>query len=300
MKFLVLFILIVTSISTSSWAQFTIEGIVLQSEDSSGIPGVLVYKDSLNKTTTDINGKFYLTLEDKPDSLTFVSVGYVTRTIAVSDQTDISVFMKYYALVHYFDSQNIGLFISSGVLNMPIGGELHLTSPFIFDQLVVKGLVNFQSNLKGKRLLAAQFDLDYIVATQYFGLDLKAEYRDVIFKSNLEFQTKSIETELRAIHIPFNIILGYSALNYSDEELSGISDSGPLLGLEHYFRRLDLSVTGKVVIYDDIVDYKAEVSKRLFRGINTFVRYHLLRSYSELTLGVGYKFLYIFNDPNKY
>ena len=297
MRNLIVFVFII--VSTSSWAQLEVEGIVLNTEDSLGLPGVYVYTDSLNLVITDERGRFRISLEKETDSLSFAFIGFVTRSITINSSSSIKVFLKPYTLVHYFDSQNIGLYFSSGVVNTPLGGELLLTSPYIFDLFVLKSRISFQTNLNNKTAFNAQVDLDNLVATKDIGVSLKVDYREVKFDNNLEFFSKSIESNFRIIYIPFDLILGYSGLNYSDKEFAEISESGPLIGMDYYLRPLHISILYKMAIYKSFTDYKAAISRR-FGRIDTFLKYHKLKSYSELTFGIGIRFVYKFSDPNKY
>jgi hypothetical protein len=130
-------------------------------------------------------------------------------------------------------------------------------------------------------------------------MSLKADYREVELGNKLEFISRAIESEFRIPYVPFNLILGYSDLTYSDNESNNLSETGPLIGLDYYLSPLRLSMLYKMTFYNSTIDYKAEIS-RSFRRIDTFARYHNLESYSELTFGIGIRVVYEFSDPNKY
>lgn len=148
----VVFLFLLCTITTS-WAQHTIEGVVLDTDDSLGLPGVNVILDSLNQTITDEKGKFLLVVEEIPTSLTFSYVGYLERTVTVPSWSDIEVFLKPYVLRDYFGSQKIGFYVQSGLMNNPIGGKVYLTTPYFLNTRLLRGTINYQTNLNDDQLI---------------------------------------------------------------------------------------------------------------------------------------------------
>lgn len=69
----------------------TIEGKVLDGETSAGLPGVtIIEKGTSNGTTTDLDGKFIITVPN--DAVLLISyVGYITEEIQVSTRTDFTI-----------------------------------------------------------------------------------------------------------------------------------------------------------------------------------------------------------------
>ena len=75
-------------------AQVVVTGTVISEEDNSAIPGVnVLIKDSSTGTTTDIDGKYSLSVPGSDAILVFSSVGYNTTELPVGNQSVIDVTM---------------------------------------------------------------------------------------------------------------------------------------------------------------------------------------------------------------
>lgn len=290
-------LLLFTSITTLSSAQHTISGVVIDTISNTPLPGVTVFEDSTNQTITDQQGRFSIELNKIPSQLTFAFIGMLTRTIDVNSDGDLNVYIKPFTLTHYFDSQKLGFFISSGVLNTPIGGKLILTSPNIFDQLVIKSSVNYQTNMEDNDFILGSVALDNIITGQHFGLGITGYYHEVEFES-YELKNKSVDFDFFIRRIPFNFSIGYSKLNIVEENIKTTHD-GLTFGVNRYFSEPSLSVSSKILLYEGLIGFEAELQKSIKR-INLFTRYQQLDSFSEVSLGFGYIITYILNDPNKY
>ena len=82
------FIIIAVSVSSQS---FMVTGTVID-ETNEGMPGVTVKVDGNDKgTTTDLDGKYALSVDDKSDKLVFSFIGYKKHIVQVNDQVKIDV-----------------------------------------------------------------------------------------------------------------------------------------------------------------------------------------------------------------
>ena len=82
-------------LTTENLAQQAISGTVTSALDGSPLPGVnIVEKGTTNGVTTDINGKYSLTVNNANAVLVFSFVGYVSQEVAVNGQTTINVTMS--------------------------------------------------------------------------------------------------------------------------------------------------------------------------------------------------------------
>jgi len=92
--FLLAFILFV-GVNWANAQTNTIHGTVVSSEDGLGIPGVTVaVKGTTVGTTTDLDGKFSLTVKPEYKTLQFSYVGMTTIEVALTGQTEINVTLK--------------------------------------------------------------------------------------------------------------------------------------------------------------------------------------------------------------
>lgn len=89
-----IFILYLLLSSSSSWAQYIIEGKVFDSQTKESLPGTLIIADSVNVTTTDGSGTFILKLSDSPDSLLIRSLGYEDQYVKPHQNKKITVALK--------------------------------------------------------------------------------------------------------------------------------------------------------------------------------------------------------------
>ncbi|WP_230981472.1 SusC/RagA family TonB-linked outer membrane protein [Echinicola salinicaeni] len=79
-----------------SFAQSNITGKVISGEDEQPIPGVTVLvKGTSNGTVTDLDGQYSISVSDADNSiLSFSFVGYVTQTVAISNQSQINISLE--------------------------------------------------------------------------------------------------------------------------------------------------------------------------------------------------------------
>lgn len=88
--FLVLFLFC----GIAAYAQNTIRGTVLDSESSTGLPGVnVVVKGTTTGTVTDVDGNYSLNVPTDAETLVFSSVGYTTQEIEINGRNTIDVTM---------------------------------------------------------------------------------------------------------------------------------------------------------------------------------------------------------------
>ncbi len=79
----------------SVFAQTTVTGTVTSADDGGTLPGVSVIIEGTSLgTTTDMNGKYTLTVPDGSKSITFSFVGMEKQTIAFTGQSTINVVLK--------------------------------------------------------------------------------------------------------------------------------------------------------------------------------------------------------------
>ncbi len=78
--------------NTANAQTHTVNGIVLDAEDDAPLPGVNILEEgTLNGAVSDVDGTFEITVSNANASLVFSFVGYVTETVAVNGQTDLTV-----------------------------------------------------------------------------------------------------------------------------------------------------------------------------------------------------------------
>ncbi|WP_286747995.1 MULTISPECIES: TonB-dependent receptor [Roseivirga] len=89
----VLPVLLMCALAQPAWAQsVVVTGTVISSEDGQPLPTVTVReKNTNNGMTTDMNGRYRLTVSGKDAVLVFSFVGFVTQEVVVGNQTTINI-----------------------------------------------------------------------------------------------------------------------------------------------------------------------------------------------------------------
>ncbi|RFN58830.1 SusC/RagA family TonB-linked outer membrane protein [Marixanthomonas ophiurae] len=81
-------------ISAISYSQTTVTGTVTDATNEMTIPFVNVLSSNGEATTTDENGSFTIEISNNENILTFSSIGYITQTVPVGDNTEFLIQLK--------------------------------------------------------------------------------------------------------------------------------------------------------------------------------------------------------------
>jgi hypothetical protein len=277
--------------TTTSWGQVTITGTVIFKEDKSTAPGVNVLeKGTENRTMTDKDGTFKLTVEAPNATLVFSFIGVRTHEFELKGKREIFVTLKLDCNKDFFDSNEVHLYANSGVISNPVGGQIDVASPWFFLG-VIKGSYAYQTNLEENKMQTGQLELAHSISNCDFDIDFRWNYRQVNFDNNLDLRVNSIETDLNLRNV--KLIAGYSRLDFTNIETADNKQlSGLSIGVSRYFN-IPLHPTAilKVSLYKDIVEYQASIQGGYKRFL-CFVKFYKLDSFNELSLGIGTPFGY--------
>ena len=79
-------------LNTANAQAHTVNGIVLDAEDGAPLPGVNILEEgTLSGAVSDVDGTFEITVSNANASLVFSFVGYVSRTVPLNGQADLTV-----------------------------------------------------------------------------------------------------------------------------------------------------------------------------------------------------------------
>lgn len=289
-KRLTLILTILTT--TTAWCQVAVNGTVITSEDKSELPGVnVVEKGTENGTTTKADGTFSITVSDPNAILVFSFIGFQTHEFKLKGRTEIKVTLELDCIKDFFDAYHIILYANSGLVHNPIGGQIEMSSPYTSIG-VIKGSYSYQTNLDENEFQTGQLELSHPISNCEFDMDFRWSYRNVSFNKDFQSIANSGEAQLNLDNI--KLIAGYSHLDMPKiAENRTKASSGILLGLgkEFFFRPFYGTLSAKVAIYGQNVEYQAEF-KSGYRWFQYFVRYYKLDSFDELSLGVGAQISY--------
>lgn len=290
-KLILILILCICSLDT--WSQINISGIVISKEDKLPLSGVIVeIKGTKTATTTDINGAFNIEVDNKEAILIFSFVGFIPLEYKLKGKDSITVIMKSDCHIDTFDHQLISIYLSSGVINNPIGGQLNFSFPAFFRATTLKSGISYQSDFNKNGLLNAQIEFDHLILKCDFRMDVKWFYRKVSYEQNFESRANSIETtlifyDLHDLNITnIGLIAGISELSLEKIGTRVVS-YGPLIGLRAYLGKpLWMLVSGKISMFRNNLEYQGEISFS-YKRLSAFTKLYKLDKFTELSLGVG-------------
>jgi hypothetical protein len=296
------FIFFLLWISHAVSGQHLVEGIVYDKLDNSPLPGTnVVEKGTRNGVVSSIDGKFSISVQDENAILVFSGVGYIAKEVLIKGQSNLVVNIKSDCNIDFFDYNSL-IYISSGVVNTPLGGELQLTFP-VPGVLVVPAF-NYQTNLEDNYFMNTSLSFKHLIVTCDFDIDIKTNIRSLSYNNALDAETFSIEVYgNRFYHIFRNssgIILGFGRMNMEHrEQMSYQISSGGIVGISTQTGRpLYLDIFCKVGIYKDVIEYQGEISRYL-RPVYLFTRFYKLEEFTELSIGVGKLLYFGTNGPKK-
>lgn len=288
------------SIHLVSSGQLMVSGIVLSKSDKVPLPGVnIVEKGTQNGTSTDLDGKFNLSVSDANSILVFSALGHLTQEIEVGNQEHIKIMLKPYCHVDWFDSQKIGLYVQSGLIDNPVGGEFFISFPAFLNQAVVQPSVSYQTDFNDNYLFQTQVAIKHLVVKCNFDLDIAWNYKQIEFGKDYNSSVNSFETDLNFSHRVFGIpylklILGYSNMAVTEYDTKNYNRSGGVLGLGFGIGKpINATLIGKANIYAGKTEYQVDLLRN-FKQIQTFIRYYNQDTFSEFSIGLGYIFDYRF------
>ena len=291
-----MFLVTILTCTVPSWCQVTITGIVISSDDKMPIPGVSVVEQAThNGASTQSDGSFELTVTDKNSTIEVSFIGYITQQVPLNGRDKVNIVLKVECTRDWFDAQEIGLYLNSGVINNPLGGQFELSFPAYFGEGTLTTALSYQTDLEENEFLNAEVDLKHFIFTCNFDMNAGVFYRMVEFNNDFNSIAYSLETNFNFKGVGF--ITGYSHLNFErieTEENHG--HSGPLVGIRTRINGpLRLAVSAKAAIYKNKEEYFVEVLRES-RYIDAFVKFYKLDAFTEVSLGIGTTFGYRFRS----
>lgn len=291
-------ILILLTCSFTVWCQVTITGTVISSDDNLPLPGINVgVKGTLNGTVTQADGSFVLTVPDTDSILTFSFVGYISQEVPLSGRDILTITLKADCIKDWFDVQRIGLFVNSGIINTPIGGQFSLAFPYFGAGTLMTGF-SYQTDLDKNKYINGQVELKHFIFNCDFDIDAGVFYRNIQYENDFNSRAYSLEASFDFGRL--GLIAGYSNLTFNKIETNNRQNySGPLLGIGTWIGGpLRLLITGKTAIYSHCHEYFGQILRES-RYIDAYVKFYKVNSFTELSLGIGTTIGYRFKSQRK-
>ncbi len=298
MKISIVFFLLLVNFHQSC-GQITVIGSVRAEEDNSTLPGVsVVEKGTNNGTVSDANGTFSITVSNINAVLLFQFIGLRSKEVSLKEQKELVVTMKSECNKDFFDASQVALYVSSGVVNNPVGGQIDFSSPLIMRDGLIKATYGYQTNTDRNKLETAQVELAHFISNCDFDLDFRWSYRSALL-SDLKSVANSIEADVNFSH-GIKLIAGYSHVNFEKQETREVENSsGILIGIGKWINMpLHPIVLAKIAFYNTRIEYQASVQGE-YRHFVCFVKYYKINSFNELSLGAGVRFGYRLRKPKR-
>ncbi|HAH51821.1 MAG TPA: hypothetical protein DCL80_11405 [Balneola sp.] len=294
-KIIAIFYVLILSMSAYSQDTFITEGIVIDMYDSTSLPFAPIFSDSVLIARTDSSGRFHIELTQKPEFLTFGFIGYVQRKVPIDSSGFYTIKLKSVVTRHFYDSQKIILGSDYQFNNQAIGGYFHFSTPFIFDQYLLKVNFNGYTNFSSYDFIEIQSDIDYLVSRSKFVLSINLNYLHLT-SDKFTIEEQSIGSDLY-FGIPMKFLIGLSEISYT-ENLTNFNRIGFTGGLQRYFYQIRSDIKFSVTKYGSAFAYNSELSSNLYKtrkfynDIDSFISFRKIESYKEITIGLRYRFTY--------
>ena len=274
-----------------SQAQFLIKGKIVDEFDKQGVPGTQILElGTENGTMADLNGNFQLIVSD-PNAILEVSfIAYITKKVSIKSEDFLTIVLKQDCHKDFFDSQRIGVYALSGVLNNPIGGQIDIAFPHFSKGTLITGF-SLQSDLQDNNFLTAKAEYKHFIFTCDFDFDLNLYHSRINF-TDFKSAISSLETNFNYGNL--RLIGGYSRLNFEDRNsMDSQTFSAPVVGIGTWINspKVQTLVTGKVALFKN----RPEINTRatfFTKYAELFLNYYHLGTFSEFTIGIGRQFGY--------
>lgn len=289
-KTLILLFIFTSGIVFSQSKEYS--GIVKAKSDNLPLPGVnVIIKGTKIGTQTDFNGNFKISVPDSLNVLSFSFLGMIPLDYKLNDKKNLEIILKEDCNIDWFDEQLIGLYLNSGLVNNPVGGQFQISFTPNYNWPTIKTGISYQTNLKENRFLNTYLNLHHLFVSCDFNADINSSYRNLDFENNIDISAYSAETSLNFNRI--STIVGFSVIDFNKKsENKNINSVGPTFGLGTWIGQPFLiSVSAKTTIYKNLSEYQAEIKKD-YKGFYGFLKYYKVDAFNELSLGVGLEFWY--------
>lgn len=282
-----------------SWSQIIITGQVLHKYDRSAIPGVTIMeKGTPNVALSDMGGNFSISVSNQNTTLIFSFLGMIPKEITICERKYIEVELKDDCIIDWFDNQQIGLGLNSGVVNTPIGVHFNFSLPYIIKMAAVESSLDYQTNLKNNKLFFAQLNVLHPYYNCSFNFDIKTSFRQLNFDNRIYLKAYAFEPNLN--FRSKKIIIGLTSIDYLNSQRNkNVQSLGLTIGYGTVLGwRKTIIVEAKTMIYKGLVEYQA-AAKRDFRHLNTFIRFYKVNAFNEVSLGVNFQTTYLFKNQRR-
>lgn len=289
-KTLILLFIFTSGIVFSQSKEYS--GIVKAKSDNLPLPAVnVIIKGTKIGTQTDFNGNFKISVPDSLNVLSFSFLGMIPLDYKLNDKKNLEIILKEDCNIDWFDEQLIGLYLNSGLVNNPVGGQFQISFTPYYNWPTIKTGISYQTNLKENRFLNTYLNLHHLFVSCDFNADINSSYRNLDFENNIDISAYSVETSLNFNRI--STIVGFSVIDFNKKsENKNINSVGPTFGLGTWIGQPFLiSVSAKTTIYKNLIEYHADIKKQ-YKGIYGFLKYYKVNDFNELSLGIGIELSY--------
>jgi hypothetical protein len=283
---------LVLLISFSGWSQIQIKGIVLEKSSKDPLPGVIIVeKNTKNGTQSDYDGNFTITVADENAILVFTFIGIQTKEVKIENQTNLKVNLKEECHKDWFDTNRIGFYINSGVINNPLGGSVKIAFPAMNFPRTLTSEMSYQTDTNDNQFINASLNFLHLFYNCNFDTDINTYYQNLQYEKKIDLEKYSIETSLNFNRIRGTI--GYSLIDFSNlDKKKEVESSGLILGLQTWIGQPFLvTISWKTSFYNELIDYQVDLNKR-YKNFYGFIKYYQIDDFNELSLGFGIELIY--------
>ena len=293
-KFKILLVNLTLVFCFQTYGQVKISGKVCDNNTGETLLGVnIIELGTENKTVSEMNGSFTLTVSNSESGIEITSLGYKKQEIKIGDKRYFDIKLKEDCFLDFFDYNKICFGLSSGILNSPIGGFGYIKQP-IRKIVLIYGEFDYQTDLKNNYKMEVQSGLLHLVAKCDYNGDVYLNYRKIA-NQNINFNNYSLIGKLnfskpRIFHDYSTLYFGYGISSLKIPNFNYNNKSGYILGFGTFITKplyIDLITT----YWTNYWEYTAEI-KWEHKNMLISMNYDKIKNYNELNLKLGYIFNY--------
>ncbi|MFK7954156.1 MAG: carboxypeptidase-like regulatory domain-containing protein [Ekhidna sp.] len=240
---------------------------------------------------TDLDGTFTFNVTSVDTTVLVVSsVGHASQEFKLNGQDSILIKYKDGCTKCFFDDREVTVYALSGLFNSPIGGQVDISA--LSTRLgTLKSSFSYQTQIDQLNYFNYQLEASHIFVSCDYDLDILWHHRNWSSESDVFSKTSSIEIINNFNKITFIGGLGRNEIQSLNDQKPTIR-RGPVVGVGKFIGKpFNSFFYTKVAFFGQDLEIQGSL-KYQYRRLNSVLKYYKYKSYSELSLGIGFSFQY--------
>lgn len=289
------FILFMIGYATILSGQHVVRGIILEKRNKEPLIGAAIFeKGTTSGMITDIDGRFELSVRSPEAILVIQYVGFARKEVKIKGNNELNILLNESCIKCWFDYQEINVSIHSGVLKTPMGMKFDISSPVLFNEPLLRFSGRLQTNFNENYYWNLGASLNHLFSSCNFDADVAVQFNRFEIKGLPQLYDLSAFIKFNGRN-RISPIVGVKRFSYSvnDAELFSNRMLGGL-GLTSFIRMPVFFEINTLVFFNtERVNYMIQANS-YYREVNIFLDFYKFGPITELSIGLGYGFNYLF------